>query len=738
MSKLHILIHNILRKCIISVFFFILTGISIIALSEEYSSIVTAFEGVPMGFVYSDSMLENDANVFSSDLAKASIGLAVQAYGSLDSINALMSSDELGYTKRWSDYYNFSASYSSNDFVAYSIYTKEVEFDGDNYILYCIPVRGTPSDAEWYSNFHMEEGEAWHTGFSLAAGEVKDRFVQMTRADSYDDAHTKLWITGHSRGAAVANLVAGHLSNGEGTSIPRSNIFCYTYACPNVGRSGLCNTSFHNIRNFNNTGDVVPIVPLSSWGYGRYGETIQGTVQMNDNIRKQFANRTGTSFNGMADVGYYERKLSEVIKTQEDAFSDEAQVIFTFLAWFMSGQNGQELYRIIDDKGWDIAKTLLRVIGGWANLTGRVASERIKNDIQQYFNERQAFRENVYSALKEYKDEGGSLTDYLKEKTGYSFAECNEMLVSFLIIPSFIENESYEAIMNALENERPDPMAEALEVAIDLALYNMDAIIHGHDWKTYLCWMDSDYYGYRGYYQSTTVTDPDLQGVTSIGSECFSRSQITIVTIPESIQYLGPSSFSFCSNLQQVTLHDQLEEIPERCFFGCSALPEIIIPNSVYTLGMGCFTDCPGLTSITMPIELYGKDRSTNMNGYDAFSWEYYSHDNVYGSPVHNKSTTTNVETLHFTVSGSGIMLDQGELYTANGFNLTIANHSGKTLKTVIFDEGVKRVGDRAFAGCTALETVLLASTTEAIGDASFSGCTSLTQINMPSIYTAY
>ena len=129
---------------------------------------------------YSDYMLLEDANVFSADMAKASVATAVAAYSTDEQnpscdpytgfINYMLS--RMGYK---STNYNdkLDLSIDDNDHVAYTVGVKEVKYNCETYILYCIPVRGTPQNAEWYSNFNLGTGSN-HEGFYNAANEVLD------------------------------------------------------------------------------------------------------------------------------------------------------------------------------------------------------------------------------------------------------------------------------------------------------------------------------------------------------------------------------------------------------------------------------------------------------------------------------------------------------------------------------------------------------------------------------------
>ncbi len=76
-------------------------------------------------------------------------------------------------------------------------------------------------------------------------------------------------LAGHSRGAAVANLLAVLLNQ----VYDSSKIFAYTFACPQTIKTSL-NFTDYNIFNFINSSDIVPYLPLSFWGFKRAGKDI--------------------------------------------------------------------------------------------------------------------------------------------------------------------------------------------------------------------------------------------------------------------------------------------------------------------------------------------------------------------------------------------------------------------------------------------------------------------------------
>jgi len=77
------------------------------------------------------------------------------------------------------------------------------------------------------------------------------------------------------------------------------------------------------------------------------------------------------------------------------------------------------------------------------------------------------------------------------------------------------------------------------------------------------------------------------------GSAFGDCKSLTSVTIPCNV--IGPSVFSSCSNLTNVTFSGSPSEIGYSAFSGCSVLESVIIPNSVTKLGYSVFDNCYSL-----------------------------------------------------------------------------------------------------------------------------------------------
>ena len=99
--------------------------------------------------------------------------------------------------------------------------------------------------------------------------------------------------------------------------------------------------------------------------------------------------------------------------------------------------------------------------------------------------------------------------------------------------------------------------------------------------------------------QITSVTIGN--SVTSIGEIAFWLcSNLTSVTIGNSVISIGPAAFKNCSNLTSVTFGNLVESIGATAFLSCTRLTSVTFGNSVTSIGSDAFQNCTSLTSITL------------------------------------------------------------------------------------------------------------------------------------------
>ena len=95
----------------------------------------------------------------------------------------------------------------------------------------------------------------------------------------------------------------------------------------------------------------------------------------------------------------------------------------------------------------------------------------------------------------------------------------------------------------------------------------------------------------------------------------FAPAGLTEYTIPDSVTTIGGCAFECCSSLTSVTIPDSVTTIGGSAFYGCSSLTSVTIPDSVTTIGDYAFCDCSSLTSV------YCKATTPPAGGSSMFSY---------------------------------------------------------------------------------------------------------------------
>ena len=101
---------------------------------------------------------------------------------------------------------------------------------------------------------------------------------------------------------------------------------------------------------------------------------------------------------------------------------------------------------------------------------------------------------------------------------------------------------------------------------------------------------------------ATTVI---IEGYTSIGDDAFnSKTQITSITIGNSVTSIGSTAFYSCTGLTLITIPNSVTSIGDSAFEICTGLTSVTIGNSVTSIGSYTFYSCSGLTSVIIPVSV--------------------------------------------------------------------------------------------------------------------------------------
>ena len=257
-----------------------------------------------------------------------------------DRMLALISVRAARAAYRESDAFGFLSSLGFQDLAGYDIESGEHTAGhyfgvkilrlGDREIpLFAAVLRGTNGTrAEWRSNFTPGEGEV-HEGFSLAAekiGSDLEKYIESfykTADPKISRTDFRLWITGHSRGAACGNILAARCA-----LAPPEHIYAYLFAVPGTTKKPV---AYPYIRNFNYAGDMITRLPPAEYGYGRYG-----LDYLNDNTEEFYGEKVARG----ADVDLVIRLICESFPELRDCIR-AADEIFDHL-----NENAEKLFSL--------------------------------------------------------------------------------------------------------------------------------------------------------------------------------------------------------------------------------------------------------------------------------------------------------------------------------------------------------------------------------------------------------
>ena len=269
----------------------------------DFTSMATGSETISTEVAWDDDWFFRDPTVYNHDLATTCSVLS--AVANSESAYYQAGSDSPAYMEAALAALGFeeisTASYQyrseifdevvdlitgTDDVVAYSVAAKRVTGGGGaEKTLFLVSIRGSYG-SEWLSDLNMGDAAAYdmdeitHEGFAQAAREIVDVLAERVTEEAGLDGTNDICLlfTGHSRGAAVANIAAAYadeMSQGLRVLAPLEGIYCYTFATPEVTTfDNARDALYDNVFNVMNPSDLVPRLPLASWGYERYGHDL--------------------------------------------------------------------------------------------------------------------------------------------------------------------------------------------------------------------------------------------------------------------------------------------------------------------------------------------------------------------------------------------------------------------------------------------------------------------------------
>jgi hypothetical protein len=104
-------------------------------------------------------------------------------------------------------------------------------------------------------------------------------------------------------------------------------------------------------------------------------------------------------------------------------------------------------------------------------------------------------------------------------------------------------------------------------------------------------------YGYKGNSKNPVIPS----GVYGINDYLFRNSDITGITIPEGVKYIGYGAFKNCTALKSVKLPNSLQKIGGEAFGDCTALSSVTFGSGLKSIEYEGFGHCEALKKVVLP-----------------------------------------------------------------------------------------------------------------------------------------
>lgn len=249
-------------------------------------------------------------------------------------------------------------------------------------------------------------------------------------------------------------------------------------------------------------------------------------------------------------------------------------------------------------------------------------------------------------------------------------------------------------------------------------------------------------------YRSVLTELEFTEGVTSVGDSSFSWcSQLSQLTIPSTVKTIGTYAFMGCGsqsiiipngvteigayafamsgNLTTLNLPESLKVIANGAFYDCDGIAAVKIPNSIELLGDDAFKDCASLKLVNIPSMAFVTGGNV-FNDTDNIIVYCYDGSLIHGYAVAYGFTTRSLDSPltnpDFVVPDALITIEE------EGF-------SGISAKRVRLGENVTKIGSKAFSSCPNLVQIYIPEGCTYIASDAFSNVNGLIIVSQSDSY---
>ena len=209
----------------------------------------------------------------------------------------------------------------------------------------------------------------------------------------------------------------------------------------------------------------------------------------------------------------------------------------------------------------------------------------------------------------------------------------------------------------------------------------------------------------------------------------FPAKKAGAYVVPEGVNSIANSAFSYCRSLTNILLPDSLVSIGILAFYECDGLMNITIPDAVESIGWSAFNNCDRLTNIVISasvqsVKSWSGGATVIIRGENQ---NYTSRDGV----LFSKDLT---ELIRCPIEKSGT-------YRIPTSVTSIAESAFKycyNLTNIILPESLCSIGQFSFRGCNGLRSIVVPASVRSIGRGALSHCEGMEFITVGSENLCY